>query len=55
MKIKVKLRPRFGIMYYYPACELSQALLDFARRRMFKEKDLKKLMTAGVTVIFVDT
>lgn len=54
MKIKVKLRPRFGILYYYPACELSEMLLKFARRRMFKEVDLRRFISAGFEIIYTD-
>ena len=55
MKIILKRRDRFGVIYYYPQCPLSTFILKFAKRKVFHEADIKFMEKEGFLVIAKDT
>ena len=50
MKLILKKSPRFGVIYYSPACEASKILCEFAKRKAFISDELPRLAQMGFKI-----
>ena len=47
MEIKIKQRELYGIIKFYPACDISQGLVELLGQKVFTIQNIKKLESIG--------
>lgn len=50
MEIKIKQRELYGIIKFYPACNISQGLVELLGQKVFTLQNIKKLESIGFKI-----
>lgn len=53
MEIKIKQRELYGLIKFYPACEVSQGLVELLGQKVFTIQNIKKLESIGFKIVKV--
>ena len=50
MEIKIKQREVYGVTKFYPACNISQCLVELLGQKVFTMQNIKKLEAIGFKI-----
>ena len=50
MEIKIKQRELYGIIKFYPACDISQGLVELLGQKVFTIQNIRKLESIGFKI-----
>ena len=50
MEIKIKQRELYGIIKFYPACDISQGLVELLGQKVFTIQNIEKLESIGFKI-----
>ena len=50
MELKIKQREIYGLVKFYPACDISQGLVELLGQKVFTIQNIKKLESIGFKI-----
>ncbi len=53
MEIKIKQREIYGVIKFYPACEISQGIVELMGQKVFTIRNITKLESIGFKIVKV--
>ncbi len=53
MEMKIKQRELYGVLKFYPACNISQGLIELLGQKVFTIQNIAKLEAIGFKIVKV--